>query len=442
MKNEKNGTIQENERLNYCLYARKSTESDERQAMSIDSQIKEMKDLANRDGLFIKEVRQESHSAKSSGLRPIFNKLLIDIRNGEFDAILTWAPDRLSRNAGDLGTLVDLMDQRKLQIIRTFSQSFSNNPNEKFLLMILCSQAKLENDNRGINVKRGLRAKCEAGWRPGSAPIGYINKLTENRISCIEIDRKRAPIVKEIFERAANQGQSGRTIKYWLDKSGFKTKVGKRVAIGEIYRILKNPFYYGEFEFGGKFYKGKHKPIITKEIFDKTQIQLIAPSRSWNKQVFPFKGLFKCGQCGGGITAEEKYKNLTNGKVNRYVYYHCGRSVNYDCTQPYITEDDLINQLLSKIDEIEFDQDAINKKIREEIEHYHRLREDVLHQEMFTQQFEIMDYPIIKEKSDKERMKDYIVHVLKTGFSEEKQEILSLFKTKFVIKDKQIFKVK
>jgi len=58
------------------------------------------------------------------------------------------------------------MDQGKLKTIRTFSQSFSNNPNEKFLLMILCSQAKLENDNRGINVKRGLRAKCEAGWRP------------------------------------------------------------------------------------------------------------------------------------------------------------------------------------------------------------------------------------------------------------------------------------
>ena len=138
MNDKEDGRIQEKEQIRYCLYARKSSESDERQAMSIESQINEMKTLAEREGYFIKEIRQESHSAKSSGLRPVFNQLLIDIRAGEFDAILTWAPDRLSRNAGDLGTLVDLMDQGKLRMIKTYSQSFTNNPNEKFLLMILC----------------------------------------------------------------------------------------------------------------------------------------------------------------------------------------------------------------------------------------------------------------------------------------------------------------
>src|SRR3989304_5904104 len=144
-------------KIEYCLYARKSSESDERQAMSIDSQIKKMSALPVRDGIFIKEIRQESHSAKLSGQRPVFNQLLEDIRLGMFNGILTWAPDRLSRNAGDLGMLVDLIDQGRLEQIKTYSQSFSNNPNEKFLLMILCSQAKLENDNKIVNVKRGIR---------------------------------------------------------------------------------------------------------------------------------------------------------------------------------------------------------------------------------------------------------------------------------------------
>lgn len=434
------GSVQEKEQIKFCLYARKSTESDERQAMSIESQINEMKSMAKRDDLFIKEIRQESHSAKSSGLRPVFNQLLIDIREEKFDGILTWAPDRLSRNAGDLGTLVDLMDQGKLKIIKTFSQSFSNNPNEKFLLMILCSQAKLENDNRGINVKRGLRAKCEAGWRPGAAPIGYINKLTENRIAYVDVDEKMAVIVKKIFEKVAYEGHSGRTVKYWLDKSNFETRSGKRMAIAEIYRILRNTFYYGEFEFGGKFYKGKHQPIITKELFDQAQKQLIVPPREWNKKSYPFKGLFRCGQCGGSITAEDKYKKLISGKFRRHVYYHCARSVDYDCDQPYITEDDLVRQLLAKINEIEFDKNAVDEKLKQEIERYHRLRSDVLHQEILDRQLENFDYPIIKKKSDDERIKDYVIHILKTGFSEEKLEILSLFKTKFILKDKQIFK--
>ena len=117
------------EKLSYCLYARKSSESDERQAMSIDSQIKEMTDLAKKDNLYVKNIYKESHSAKESGQRPVFVQLLNDIRSGQFTGILTWAPDRLSRNAGDLGMLVDLMDQEKLLQIRTYSQIFSNNPN-------------------------------------------------------------------------------------------------------------------------------------------------------------------------------------------------------------------------------------------------------------------------------------------------------------------------
>ncbi len=138
-------------KLNYCLYARKSSESDERQAMSIESQVKEMKCTCMlKKILFIKEIRSESFSAKASGTRPVFSQMIDDIKNGYFNAILTWAPDRLSRNAGDLGSLIDLMDAKKLLTIRTYSQIFSDSPNEKFLLMILCSQAKLENDNRGI----------------------------------------------------------------------------------------------------------------------------------------------------------------------------------------------------------------------------------------------------------------------------------------------------
>jgi DNA invertase Pin-like site-specific DNA recombinase len=131
--------------------------------------------MAEREGLEVAEIKQESHSAKQSGQRPIFLQLVTDLRSDKFQGILTWAPDRLSRNAGDHGSLVDPMDSNHLIHIRTFGQSFSNTPNEKFLLMILCSQAKLENDNRGINVKRGIKAKCEMGWRPCMPPIGYYD---------------------------------------------------------------------------------------------------------------------------------------------------------------------------------------------------------------------------------------------------------------------------
>ncbi len=93
--------------VRYCLYARKSTEQDDKQALSIESQVNEMRAIADREKLNIVEIKRESHSSKEVGQRPIYNELLAEIRQGKFNAILTWAPDRLSRNAGDLGAVVD-----------------------------------------------------------------------------------------------------------------------------------------------------------------------------------------------------------------------------------------------------------------------------------------------------------------------------------------------
>ena len=100
--------------IKYCLYARKSSETKERQILSIDSQVKEMLEIGQRDNLEVVEIKRESHSAKDSGQRPVFAQMLKEINEGKFGGILTWAPDRLSRNAGDLGTMVDLMDQKIL----------------------------------------------------------------------------------------------------------------------------------------------------------------------------------------------------------------------------------------------------------------------------------------------------------------------------------------
>lgn len=425
--------------IKYCLYARKSSESDERQTMSIDSQIQEMTDIAERDGLLITEVRQESHSAKASGARPVFAQLLQDIRSGVFSGILTWAPDRVSRNAGDLGTVVDLMDQGKLEEIRTPSQIFRNTPNEKFLLMILCSQAKLENDNKGVNVKRGLRAKCHKGIRPSIAPLGYLNVTHDRHIAEIIIDPERGPFVKQLFERVAERGHSGRTLKRWLDTIEFRTRRGKLLALSQIYETLNNPFYYGEFEFGGEWYTGIHEPLITKELFERVQQNMIVPPKSWNAHHFPFKTLCTCGKCGGGVTAEAKDKQLKYGGYHTHIYYHCARSVDYECDEPYITEADLIHQLLAHINagHVTLLKTKITHKLKTEIEHFHALRSQVLHQEYLSGNLAELEMSAVKD-ADEEMAKEYLKHMLKTGTADERKDALTMIKTKFVLTHKEL----
>lgn len=432
-------------KIEYCLYARKSSESDERQAMSIESQIDEMLTLAKRENLKIKEIKKESHSAKSSGTRPIFMELLQELRQKKFNGILTWAPDRLSRNAGDLGSVVDLMDQGKLIKIQTYSQSFSNSPNEKFLLMILCSQAKLENDNKGVNVQRGLRTKCLMGWRPSIAPIGYLNQVGDgHKDELIILDPERASFVIQMFEKVAHQGHSGRAVKNWLDRIGFTTRNDKQLALSKVYSTLKNSFYYGEFEFpvgSGTWYQGKHKPLVTKELFDKVQVMLEVPEKSYHNKIFPFKSIFKCGGCGGGVTAEEKLRRLKHGGYVKHTYYHCARSVNYECDEPYITETDLIKQLIVNINKIKFNHAGVTRKIQEDIERYHRLKTQVLHQEFIDGH--LAEFNRIPQTADdkNEMTKNYLLHILQVGTAEERQEALSFIKTKFIL-SKRTIKIK
>ncbi|MGB4957120.1 MAG: recombinase family protein [Candidatus Saccharimonas sp.] len=417
----------------YCLYARKSTESDERQAMSIGSQIKEMTTLAEREGLSIVEVKQESFSAKSSGFRPVFNEMLHGLRNGQFDAILTWAPDRLARNAGDLGSLVDLMDMNKLQHIRTYGQMFSNTPNEKFLLMILGSQAKLENDNRSINVKRGIRAKCEMGWRPGAAPIGYINRSYAG-VKEIVLDEDRAPIIKEMFERSGLLGQSGRTIKDWLDSSGFKTKAGAQLSLSQIYRILMNPFYYGYFKYpqDGPLYKGLHQPIITKELYNNVRARIddIVPDNkaAWGSKKFPFRHLFYCGSCGSRLTAEEHFKPLKDGTKRRHVYYRCTKSTkDPDCKELSIKASDITEQILSMVDAGEFDDIEPTEQLFKKIEQYKRVTSQL-----------IKDHGIVA--TERQHFKNYASYILKQGSLSEKDGFIRGLSTPLFVRDRNIYR--
>ncbi len=412
--------------VKYCLYARKSSEQDERQAMSIDSQLKEMKTLAEREGLDIIEIKQESFSAKQSGNRPVFNELLKDLRADKFGGILTWAPDRLSRNAGDLGSLVDLMDAGKLQQIRTFGQSFSNTPNEKFLLMILCSQAKLENDNRGVNVKRGIRAKCEMGWRPCMPPLGYFTRGATGGVKDVILDDERAPYIVKMFEMSA-AGKSGRHIRQWLEDSDVRTRGDKQIPLSMIYKILGNTFYYGEFEYpkaSGKWYQGNHSPIVTKDLFLEVQEQLKVPIKSkWGSKEFPYKQFLRCYSCGSTIVGEEKFKSRLDGTKTRFVYYHCSRQVKLNCKEPYAREQDIVDELSSMCNELITDLGAVEPGLREAIDKFTRMMK-VTHETY----------------SSTEMIGGYIKYVLRDGTLFEKTRLVRNLGVSLTLHDRKILK--
>src|SRR3990167_6395512 len=254
----------------YFLYVRKSTDVEDKQVLSIEAQITELRAYAKQEKLEIIEELIEKQSAKIPG-RPIFNEMLEKIENGEANGILAWNPDRLARNSVDGGRIIYLLDTGKLASLKFPTFWCDNTSQGKFMLNIAFGQSKYYVDSLSENTKRGLRQKVRNGEYPTLAPVGYIN---DSRIKSVVVDKKTAKIIKQAFELYVKGNQRLEDIANFLAKKNKISKRGNIIHKSRATSILSNPFYTGLFRYGGELHEGKHEPIISKKLFDQAQEML------------------------------------------------------------------------------------------------------------------------------------------------------------------------
>ena len=333
----------------FVIYARKSSESEDRQVLSIDSQIKELKELANSRNLDVVQVFTESRSAKTPG-REVFNSMFKGVLNGQYGGILCWKLDRLARNPVDGAQLIQALEQSRLKQIATPGQTYHNTTNDKFSLSIELCLAKRYVDDLSDNIRRGNRAKLEQGWLPGPAPLGYLN---EPSTKTIVKDPERFVIIRKIWDMVLNENKTVPRILQAVNHTyGFRTRKSKRLgnrplSRSGIYKLLSNPFYYGLIVRNGEAYQGSHSSMVSKEEFDQVQSILKRPGKPKpQSHYFPYTGLIRCGECGAMVTAEKK----VNRFGSRYIYYHCTkRKRNTNCSQACIRVEELEKQLSSAL---------------------------------------------------------------------------------------------
>lgn len=345
--------------IRYIAYSRKSTESEDRQILSLDDQKREIDEMIRRDNLKVVEgylgsERGESRTAHKRG-RPIFNHVMQQIEAGRANGLLVWHANRIARNAYDGGLVITLMDEGKLQEIRTAHHTYYNTPDDKFFLQLEFGMAKKSSDDNGVAVKRALKTKVEMGWYPSRAPLGYLNTILKDRGSNEVIkDHERFEVVKRMWQMILTGNYTPPEILKivnddWKFKARPKRKTpGKPLSRSTIYAIFTNPFYCGWFEYGKppQLYKGSHEPMVTEEEFDRVQKLLGRDGRPRPQtHRFAFTGIMRCGNCGGMITAEEKLKKQLNGNVHHYVYYRCGKSKDKNCQEKMIKLENLSAQI-------------------------------------------------------------------------------------------------
>ena len=342
---------QNTNKIKYFLYARKSSESEDRQVQSIDDQVNRLKQLAKDLDLDIKKIYTEAKSAKKPNNRPLFDEMIQRIENGDADGILCWQINRLSRNPVDSGKLSWMSQQQVLKSIQTIDRQYL--PDDNVLLFnVESGMANQYILDLSKNVRRGIESKLQRGWRPGNASLGYLNDLATHTIVK---DPERFNLIRKAWDLMLTGSY---TVPKILDKLnnewGFMTPKkkkmgGKPLARSGLYKIFTNLFYTGIIVHKEKHYDGKHEAMITLEEYDRVQMLLGRKGKPRpQKHNFAFTGSIRCAECGCLYTADTHKKLIkSTGKIKNYVYYHCTRKTRkVECTQKKcIRQEDLELQI-------------------------------------------------------------------------------------------------
>lgn len=374
----------------YIFYKRKSTDSEDKQILSLDSQNRVIREsIPGFSSLDITADYQESMSAKAPG-RPKFNQMCEKLESGEAQYIICWQLNRLARNPVDGGRIIWLVQNFGVKII-TPAKTYDVND-------ILLMYVEFAMSNQFINdlkksSARGVEDKLRAGHAPILAPLGYLNDVTKKQgLRDILIDPKTFGLVRKMWDLLLTGHYSPQRI--WViatNEWGLRHREGKPFSRSKLYELFTNLFFTGQFVYQGKVYQGVHEPMISLEEYDRAQKILgrKGKPRMLGHQ-FSYTKLIKC-VCGSGITAHERFRKVCpechhkyNAQTNEFCprcksaapentwykcYYNCSKKYNPDCKQPYIDKDYLQKQFDLILGTLTIPQDFVNwtlERLREQ----------------------------------------------------------------------------
>ncbi|GAA0524752.1 recombinase family protein [Chitinophaga japonensis] len=310
------------------LYIRVSTDEQAEKGYSQRNQEEMLRRYCEIHAIQVRRVIFEDHSAKTFG-RPEWQKLLSDLRKrrGQTDVILFTKWDRFSRNAGDAYQMISILAKLGVDVQAIEQPLDLTIPENKMMLAIYLAAPEVENDRRALNTFFGMRrAKKEGRWM-GTAPIGYINKVTDDgKKKYIAPKYPDADILRWAFETVAKGIFTTEQVWKQVKQKGLK------VSKNGFWIIIRNPVYCGKIfirkykEEEAHFVKGQHEPIISEALFYEVQDVLDGRRKQRGTQIvvhddLPLRGFLICPRCGQLLTG-----SASRGKYRYYHYYHCTSS--------------------------------------------------------------------------------------------------------------------
>lgn len=459
--------------LIYTQYSRKSSESKEKQALSIDEQNEECAKAKSREGIKVLYKLEESRSAFKPNNRPEFDKMIAHIESGRSNAILTWKPDRLCRNPREGGILLQLLQDGILKEIRCADGERYTPDSDHLVLQIHFGMANQYSRNLSKNVKRGNYYKFhnKKQWI-GPAKIGYLNVTNpDTKEKSIIEDPERFSILTKGLRLLLTGAHTPMQVLHKLNTEwGFRTRSthrqgGKPLSKSAWYKFLSDPYMYGLMIRSEGEQMGTHKAMLSKNDFDKLQVMLGRKGKPrMAKHEFAYKEVLKCGGCGGSVTAEERWQiicsqcktkfhkakntdkckecgilieEMKNPKILHYVHYHCTKRVHPDCTEGSIELKKLEKEIDAELSKFEIKEEFrdwaieyLNELNDKETQERHTSRNSTQQslQETVKKLDSLMKVYISPRNSERQLMTDEEYTTQRKSLLEEKDTLTGLAK--------------
>ncbi len=303
--------------MNGVIYARFSC--DHQREESIEGQVRECREYADRNGINIIEVYADRALTGKTDKRPRFQKMIKDSERRLFEVVLVWKLDRFSRNRYDSATYKNKLKKNGVRVVSAKEQ-ISDSPEGIILESMLEGMAEYYSADLSVKISRGLKEnalKCK--YNGGTMPLGYM-KGDEQKLV---INPATAPIVQEIFARYA-KGDTVREIIKSLNEQGIKTTRGNPFRQSSLDTLLCNRAYLGYYKGMGEEIEGGIPQLISRELFDQVQERRNrnkrAPSAAKANDEYLLTTKLFCGKCGSMMSGENG-RSKTGAK---YYYYKCG----------------------------------------------------------------------------------------------------------------------
>jgi site-specific DNA recombinase len=298
-----------------------------------------------------REFVEPGRSATTIDKRPVFQEMIAWLKaEKNIDFVVVYQFNRIFRNSIDAAITKGELNKLGIRIVST-GMDLGDSLEGDMVEMILHAVDEYRSRADGADIAYKMGTKAKNGGTLGRAPLGYINRrdLSEGRnIGIVEFDPERAEHIAEAFELYATGNYSIETLQDELTERGLRTRPGRftagPVSTSKLAELLQDPNYKGIVTYKGELIPGRHKPLISQELFERVQVIIASRSRDGQRQrrhSHYLKGTLWCGNCHAQDFESRMILNWAKGNGGRYLYFFCRRRQQHHCDARYADGDEI-----------------------------------------------------------------------------------------------------